>query len=405
MADTSFTIASIEAFHVVERDRAYWGGYQQESRAASERYVLKPGWRAAYGRGFETAIVKVTLVDGTVGWGEATEPICPEVICRLAIHLIAPFIGGRAYKHPAAAWDDAYDLQRVRGHVAGYVLHAIAAIDIAMWDALGRREGLPVSALLSAAPARSVPAYLSGLRRGSIGERIELLSGLVGDGLSAVKLFVTADTQATLAEVDALRSAVRGDWQLMVDALWSYETVAAASDARRALGERGVRWLECPLVPEDFEAHRALSSGTGTPIALGEHFFTHHQSRPWLEAGITSVFQPDIGRTGISDGLRQTVIARANGVTVTPHMGSGSPIVQATALQFWAAITPDLPCEYQFDLADVLAGVFDTGWTYAHGAVAVPDRPGLGVEVDENALNLNSAVIERWHAADGSQGA
>ena len=399
MPSTSFTIAGIEAFHVVAHDRPYWGGFKQESRAASDRYVLKPGWRAIYSKGFETAIVKVTLDDGTVGWGEATEPICPEVICRLAVHLIAPFVGGRAFDHPATAWDDAYELQRVRGHTAGYVLHAMAAIDIAIWDALGRRDGQPLSSLLSEVPARSVPVYLSGIRRATLTERIDTLSGLVSDGLPAVKIFVTSDLAETLAEIDALRADVSGDWTLVVDALWSYESVPAAAHARRVLGDRGVGWLECPLIPEDLDAHRELSAGTGAPIALGEHFFTHHQSRPWFEASALAVFQPDVGRTGLSDGLRQTKMARQHGIEVTPHMGSGSPIVQAAALHFWAAIQPALPCEYQLDLADLLPAAFHSGWTFAKGAFAVPDRPGLGVEIDEAALKANCAVVESWRAA------
>jgi D-galactarolactone cycloisomerase len=398
LGDTSFTIAAVEAFHVVARDRSYWGGLKQENRAASDRYVLKPGWRAAYGKAFETAIVKVTLADGSVGWGEATEPICPEVICRLAVHLIAPFIGGRSYENPSAAWDDAYDLQRVRGHTAGYVLHAIAAIDIAIWDALGRRAGLPLSRLLSDDPALSVPAYLSGVRRATLLERVDLLAGLVDEGLTAAKLFVTSNTDETLAEIDALRAGVGGDWDVMVDALWSYDTVADAVAARRAFGEQGVRWFECPIIPEDLDGHRRLAEGGGAPIALGEHFFTHHQSLPWFEAKALAVFQPDIGRTSLSNGLRQAQLASECGIAVTPHMGSGSPIVQATALHFWAATRPDLPCEYQFDLADVLPGVFATGWKLAKGAFAVPEQPGLGVEVDETELRAHSDSVERWNA-------
>ena len=153
---TAFSIAAIEAFHVVARDRSYWNNFKQESRATSQRYVLKPGWRAAYAKNFETALVKVTLADGSVSWGEATEPVTPEVICRLAVQLIAPFIGGRAYGHPTAAWEEAYDLQRVRGHVAGYFLHAMAAIDMAVSDALGQRCGMPVSSMISKGPAKRV---------------------------------------------------------------------------------------------------------------------------------------------------------------------------------------------------------------------------------------------------------
>jgi galactonate dehydratase len=184
----------------------------------------------------------------------------------------------------------------------------------------------------------------------------------------------------------------------MVDVLWSYDTIAAAAEARRLLGERQVRWLECPLIPEDLEAHRALGGGDGAPVALGEHFFTHHQSLPWFRAKALSVFQPDMGRTGISGGLRQAGMAREHGISVTPHMGSGSPIVQAAALQFWAAITPALPCEYQLELASVLAGAVDSAWHLEGGAFALPSRPGLSVEVDEAGLAAKSEAVERWRA-------
>jgi galactonate dehydratase len=90
----------------------------------------------------------------------------------------------------------------------------------------------------------------------------------------------------------------------MVDALWSYEDVAAAADARRNFADLDVRWLECPLVPEDLDRPLRLAAHPGIPVALGEHFFTRHQSGPWLRAKALNLFQPDVGRTGISDGLR-----------------------------------------------------------------------------------------------------
>ena len=110
------------------------------------------------------------------------------------------------------------------------------------------------------------------------------------------------------------------------------------------------------------------------------------------------MFQPDMGRTGLSNGRRQAELAREHGIAVTPHMGNGSPIVQAAALHFWAASRPEYPCEYQLDLADVLPTAFDTAWKFASGGFVVPGRPGLGVEVDEAALRASSAGVELWRA-------
>lgn len=132
------------------------------------------------------------------------------------------------------------------------------------------------------------------------------------------------------------------------------------------------------------------------PVALGEHFATHHQSTPWLDAGALDIFQPDLSRAGISDGLRQSHRAAANDIRITPHMGAGSPIVQAIALSFGAALPTGLPCEYQRDLAGMLPDVFDSGWIYEQGRVRVPDRPGLGVEVNAQNLARSSASVSAW---------
>ena len=394
--DTTFEIAAVDAFHVVAADRTYWRDYQVANRAATDRFLLKPGWRTVYGRHVETALVRVTLGDGTAGWGEATEPICPEVVCRLAASLIAPVLGGRRFASPTALWEAAYELQRGRGHQSGYHLLAMAALDVAVWDAVARRAGLPVAAVLVAEPKRTLDVYLSGLRRGSLAERVALLQSIVEAGYAGAKIFVGGDTAATMAEVRGLRAGVKAPFELMVDALWSHETAAAAADLKRELAAYQVRWLECPLVPEDLAAHRLLAASNGVPTALGEHFFTHHQSALWLEAKVLDVFQPDICRTGFSNGLAQAEIARTLGIRVTPHMGSGSPVVQAAALHFAAATAPTDPVEYQEDLATLLPEAFTSAWRIDGGRMHLPAAPGLGVEIDASALERHVAAVERW---------
>jgi galactonate dehydratase len=182
----------------------------------------------------------------------------------------------------------------------------------------------------------------------------------------------------------------------MTDALWSYTDVREAARAKGLLSAHGVKWLECPLLPEDLQGHSRLAAETGVPIALGESFFTSLQVAPWVDARALQILQPDICRTGFSDGLRQQALARAAGMEVTAHMGSGSPIVQAAALHFNAALQANLLAEHQFDLGRTLPGVFRSAWTYRDGAMQVPDAGGLGVTVDETALLQNCRAVEHW---------
>ena len=161
--------------------------------------------------------------------------------------------------------------------------------------------------------------------------------------------------------------------------------IEEAAAAKLAYGEHGAEWLECPLLPEDLAGHQALRVLPGARIALGESFHTRFESAPWLEGRALDVFQPDVGRTGITETLRQMRVADAGGIAVTPHMGGALKLFQAT-LHVAAACGSELLCEYQAGLAGRLGAALDSGWRYEAGAFRLPDRPGLGVEVDLEAL-------------------
>jgi galactonate dehydratase len=140
------------------------------------------------------------------------------------------------------------------------------------------------------------------------------------------------------------------------------------------------------MLPEDLAGHIALRDAPGAPIALGEHFRTALQVDPWLEAGAVQVLQPDIGRTGFVMGRRILEKAGAHGVAVTPHMGGALDVMQAATMHFAAAAESDLPCEFQASLAGRIPAALRSDWKLARGGFAVPATPGLGVEVDEAAL-------------------
>ena len=140
------------------------------------------------------------------------------------------------------------------------------------------------------------------------------------------------------------------------------------------------------MLPEDLEGHVALAASAGAPIALGEHFRLHRQVAPWLASGALDVVQPDVGRTGFVEGMRILAAARAARLAMTPHMGSAFDVMQAATLHLAACCDAHLPCEFQAGLAGRLGGAVRSDWSVSNGAFVVPDTPGLGVTVDETAL-------------------
>ena len=387
-ADMSFTIAECTGARVRAPGPDYWRGFLNRDNVgkSSTRFQFSPPWRSVYAREVESALVRVRLADGTVGWGEATCPIAPEVVATLVNGFIAEIVGGRAYASVEALVDDLYDAQRCRGYLAGHLQDAVAAVDIALHDALARRARYPVSALFTATARPLLPCYLSGARAPTRAERIDLLHAWAASGSRSVKIFLRGDLDADLEEFAALRDAAPElDWWA-ADALWTYDTPAVAHRAKAALGALGAQWLECPMLPEDLAGHAALHALPGAPIALGEHFRTSMQVTPWLDARALDVLQPDIGRTGFVMGARILADAKAHGVVVTPHMGGALDVMQAATLHFAAACESPLPCEFQSGLARRLGDAVRMHWRLGPDGFEMPQQPGLGVDVDEAAL-------------------
>jgi len=386
--NTNFAIQSVESIHLAFKNTAsYWESYRSnEGDRQTDRFEFKQGWQTVYARYIETPMVKVTLSDGTVGWGEANSGIGPEIVCMIINDLLAQMINGQEFESPAALWDFQYDTQRGRGYSSGYWLDALAAIDIAVWDAIGKREQSPVAALLAPNPRTRFDVYLSGIRRSTLQERSEHVNSWIDTGLRGAKIFLTGDVDKGIAELDGLMEGAPDLEQWMVDTLWMCSPESAEL-GKSEYGRRNVRFFECPLQPEDLNGHQILVKKPGAPIALGEHFRSRYQMESWVQKPrALDVYQPDIGRTGFSDYMVQMKIASQCGVPTTPHMGSGVSVFQAATLQCAAVASPDYLQEFQGGLSDRLDKASDTGWKYADGGFVLPDRPGIGVEISESLL-------------------
>ena len=390
--DLSFTIVEIRTAHLAFPDTpGYWEQYRrqnEEPTATPElaRYEFKPGWQTVYATMVETPIIRVKLADGTTGWGESNTPIAPEIVCVMIDAAIAEMVTNREFANPTELWDFVYDSQRGRGVNSGYWMDALAGLDIAIWDAIGKRNDLPVAALLDAQPRTNIPVYLSGLRRATLDERITQAQSLGDQGIRGAKIFQSGDIEAALQELDALTHGAPNIEQWMVDTLWMC-TLKDAIDAKRQFANRNLRFFECPLQPEDLAGHRTLHQADGS-ADRNRRTLPHNLPTQRLADSRTDFrhLPTRHRRTSISDFIQQRDLAYAANIPVTPHMGNGVSVFQAATLQCAAVSSPELLQEFQGGLSNLLQDASDTGWQLKDGEFILPDRPGLGVSINEDGI-------------------
>jgi D-galactarolactone cycloisomerase len=373
-------IASIQAYAFrAERDTASvtgTAGSPAKLTAGRSIYRWAEHYPVIYSTRFETALVRVTLDSGHAGWGEAQAPVAPEVACTIIDHILAPVVEGLAFEGSVdeiqGLWWKMYSTMRVRGQTGGFMLDAIAGIDIALWDLAGKLAGKPVSALLGGTRTR-MPAYLSGLPGGSA----EGVRPWIDRGFGLVKIFHHADESALLCNCDAVQALGA---RIAVDALWRL-TPETAPSFEVELAARSALWLEAPLAPESARAHGDLARSIRTPIAIGESYRTLFELEPFFDADAMGIVQPDLGRTGITEALRIAREAERRGVEVVPHVSIAMGPQIAAAIHFAAAMPNCTMLEFNPNVVTTANQYLEKPLSVAGAAYQVPEGPGLGVNL------------------------
>lgn len=334
-------------------------------------------------------IIAVLTDEGSIGWGSVFTSVD---LVRASLALLQPLYQGEDALAPERVSEKLHQNTFWQGR-GGAVTHTISGIDLALWDLLGKASGQPVGRLLGGRYRDRVRPYASLLMREPERMADELLP-VKAKGFRAFKIgwgpFGKKSAAVDEAIVRAAREAIGDDSLLMVDAgasdaFWPQNYKWALRTAEM-LAQFDVAWFEEPLHPDALEDYVALRRAAKVPIAGGEVLTRRQSFQPWLEAGAFDIVQPDVTKCGgLSEQRRIAWMARDHGVRFIPH-GWNTAVGLASDLQIASAFSDTDLVEYLTGspfIDELSAAVWRLD---ADGMLAIPDKPGLGVDVDLDAL-------------------
>lgn len=248
---------------------------------------------------------------------------------------------------------------------------AVAAVDIAVWDLLGKIAGLPLCELLGGA-RRAVPMYETdgGWLQYDADTLVENAKEIAEDGFAGMKMKVGSSVDRDVERVRAVRDALPADLDLMLDANCSY-AVPEARDLAERLDDVAITWLEEPLPKGDYASYADLRERIDIPIATGENFYNETQFRQVIDRNAVDYLQPDVCRVGgISPWVNVAEQAAATGLALSPHYIE--PLHAHLACAF-----DNVP--YIEHHSTVLDELLADPVAVEDGETLPPDRPGHGM--------------------------
>lgn len=269
---------------------------------------------------------------------------------------------------------------------SGVATQALAAIDIALYDLKAKRAGLPLAKLLGSY-RDSVQTYNTsgGFLNASLEEVKARATQSLDEGIGGIKIKVgLPDSKEDLRRVAGIRDHIGWDVPLMVDANQQWDR-ATALRLGRQLEEFNLVWIEEPLDAYDFEGHAHLANVLDTPIATGEMLASVAEHKGLINANGCDIIQPDAPRVGgITQFLRLAALADERGLGLAPHFAMEIHLHLAAAY-------PREPWVEHFDWLDPL---FNERLETKNGRMIVPDRPGLGVTLSDQARAWTTESVE-----------
>ena len=328
-------------------------------------------------------VVKVETDDGVTGVGLFGGFQDIGEIGKSVIDYLRRVVVGQDPFDTERVWDDMWQPKLVGRR--GITTWVLSGIDIALWDIKGKAANAPVHKLLGGFTDQ-VPVYIAGGYYEE-GKGLEELAAetreSVSMGAQAIKMKIGgAPIPEDVERIRVAREAAGPGIKLMVDANCAYRHYEAIEIARK-MERYDVYWFEEPVNPDDYEGLRLVSQATSIPIAAGENEYTRYGFRDLIEGRCAAIIQPDaMIMGGITEFMKVAALAQAHDLPISPHGN------QDVHIHLVAAIPNGLTLEYYRETSDPMWGkMFRDTLMVEDGAAHPPDRPGIGIELNDEELS------------------
>jgi galactonate dehydratase len=364
-----------------------------------EPHVLRVGRRAA------VPCCRIETAEGIHGWGEATSPpTTPAIITQ--IRESGKLLIGKSAWDIEGHWTHIYTTEF--NTLGGTLYAAMSAIDIALWDIVGKKLGVPVYRLLGgrAIPERqSLRIYASG-PWGEIPRTREAYAAktkeVIARGATAGKFDpfggTPKDRQLPTTTLNEVRQMVQGvreggpDFDICIEAHGKFN-VASAGRIAKMLEPFDPFFLEEPVPTEDMDAMAAVQSATSIPIATGEGLQSPYPYRELLKKQAARILQPDAARAGGITAMKKiAVMAEPHYVNIAPHNPNG-PVCTAASLHVVTSIANFVICEQGNTDTSMYNDFFTGGWKPSLSEMWVPEVPGVGVDFSPKFVKEQSVTF------------
>ncbi len=359
-------------------------------------FIVPPRW----------VFLKVETNEGLIGWGEPSLEGKAQTVKTATEEYMETLIG----KNPLEIerhWQDIYRGGFYRG--GAVMMSALSGIDQALWDIKGKYYNVPIWELIG----------------GRVRDKMRIYSWIGGDrpedaasaavermqmGFDAIKMNATAEMQyidkyskidAVIRRVDAIRRATNKDFGIGIDFHGRVHKPMARILAKE-LEAYNPMFIEEPILSENQEEFMEIRRHCNIPIAMGERLYSRYDFKHILQSGAVDILQPDLSHAGgISEVLRIAAMAEAYDVALAPHCPLG-PIALAACLQVDAnrynAVIQEQSLGIHYNQGcDILDYIKDKSvFDYKDGYMKIPQKAGLGIEIDENKVIENSRLGHNW---------